>query len=150
MASVAERLEQVYEQTLAATSGRDGLSAKTPVSGYSLHVRGIGEQRPSKRLRQAVAAGLTRPDWISADLHIHSNYLRRTAPPRSRPSSNTAREIGLGAIAIADHNEIEGAFLAKELCGGDPFVIVAEEVKTAEGEVIRALLEQGHTAGSEL
>jgi predicted metal-dependent phosphoesterase TrpH len=139
MANVAERLEQLYEQTLAATSARDGASAKTPVAGYSLHVRGIGEQRPRKRLGQAVAAGLTRPDWISADLHIHSNYSKDCATPIETILS-TAREIGLGAIAIADHNEIEGAFLAKELCGGDPFVIVAEEVKTAEGEVIGLFL----------
>jgi predicted metal-dependent phosphoesterase TrpH len=139
MADVAERMEQIYEQTLAATSARDGVSAKTPVAGYSLHVRGIGEQRPRKRLRQAVAAGLTRPDWISADLHIHSNYSKDCATPIETILS-TAREIGLGAIAIADHNEIEGAFLAKELCGGDPFVIVAEEVKTAEGEVIGLFL----------
>jgi predicted metal-dependent phosphoesterase TrpH len=139
MANVARRLEQLYEQTLAATSARDGLSAKTPVSGYSLHVRGIGQQRPRKRLRQAAAAGLTRPDWISADLHIHSNYSKDCATSIETILS-TAREIGLGAIAIADHNEIEGALLAKELCGGDPFVIVAEEVKTAEGEVIGLFL----------
>jgi predicted metal-dependent phosphoesterase TrpH/glycosyltransferase involved in cell wall biosynthesis len=142
IASVAERLERLYESTLAATSGRDGSSAKTPVAGYSLHVRGIGEQRPRKRLRQAVAAGLTRPDWINADLHIHSNYSKDCATS-VETILDTAREIGLGAIAIADHNEIEGAFLAKELCGGDPFVIVAEEIKTAEGEVIGLFLKEG-------
>jgi predicted metal-dependent phosphoesterase TrpH len=139
IASVAERLEQVYESTLAATSARDGISAKTPVAGYSMHVRGIGEQRPRKRLRQAVSDGLTRPDWINADLHIHSNYSKDCATTVETILS-TAREIGLGAIAVADHNEIEGAFLAKELCGGDPYVIVAEEVKTAEGEVIGLFL----------
>jgi predicted metal-dependent phosphoesterase TrpH len=50
----------------------------------------------------------------------------------------TARDRGLGAIAITDHNEISGAFAAREIA--DEFgvkVIVAEEVKTAEqGEVI--------------
>jgi predicted metal-dependent phosphoesterase TrpH/glycosyltransferase involved in cell wall biosynthesis len=144
--SVAERLERVYEQTLAATSGRDGLAAKTPVSGYSLHVRGIGEQRPRKRLRQAVAAGLTRPDWVNADLHIHSNFSDDCATS-VETILETAREIGLGAIAIADHNEIEGAFLAKELCGGDPFVIVAEEIKTAGGEVIGLFLNKAVPRG---
>jgi predicted metal-dependent phosphoesterase TrpH/glycosyltransferase involved in cell wall biosynthesis len=146
MASVAERLERLYEKTLAATSGRDGLSAKTPVSSYSLHVRGIGEQRPRKRLRQAVAAGLTRPDWVNADLHIHSNFSDDCATSVEN-ILETAREIGLGAIAIADHNEIEGAFLAKELCGGDPFVIVAEEVRTAEGEVIGLFLDKAIPRG---
>ena len=89
--------------------------------------------------------GSTRPDWINADLHIHSNYSNDCATS-VETILETAREIGLGAIAIADHNEIEGAFLAKELCGGDPFVIVAEEVKTARGRGHRPLLEQGHTA----
>ncbi len=141
IASVTEQLETLYQDTLAATSGRAGTTAKTPVSGYSLHVRGIGEQRLRKRMRQVAAAGLAKPDWISADLHIHSNYSKDCATP-VETILETAREIGLGAIAIADHNEIEGAFLARELCGGDPFVIVAEEVKTAEGEVIGLFLEK--------
>ncbi len=141
MGSVAERLEQLYVDTLSVTSARGGLSAKTPVAGHSMHVRGIGEQRLKKRLRQAASAGLARPDWISADLHIHSNYSKDCATS-VETILETAREIGLGAIAIADHNEIEGAFAAKELSGGDPFVIVAEEVKTAEGEVIGLFLQK--------
>ena len=56
----------------------------------------------------------------------------------------TARDAGLGAIAITDHNEISGAFAAREIA--DEFgvkVIVAEEVKTAEqGEVIGLFLER--------
>ena len=139
MAAVADGWTSVYAETIAATSGRDGVSAKTPVAGYSLHVRGIGEQPPRRRLRRAAAAGLNRPDWINADLHIHSNYSKDCATS-VEAILDTAREIGLGAIAIADHNEIEGAFLARELSEGDPFVIVAEEVKTAEGEVIGLFL----------
>ena len=141
IASVTEQLELLYQNTLAVTSGRAGISAKTPVAGYSLHVRGIGEQSLRKRMRQAAALGLAKPDWISADLHIHSNYSKDCATP-VETILETARDIGLGAIAIADHNEIEGAFLAKRLSDGDPFVIVAEEVKTAEGEVIGLFLEE--------
>jgi predicted metal-dependent phosphoesterase TrpH/glycosyltransferase involved in cell wall biosynthesis len=141
MTAVAERLTEVYSQTISATSGRDGLAVKTPVSGYSLHVRGIGEQSLRKRLRRAALAGPNRPDWINADLHIHSNFSRDCATP-VETILNTAREIGLGAVAIADHNEIEGAFLARQMSEGDPFVIVAEEVKTAEGEVIGLFLRE--------
>jgi hypothetical protein len=57
----------------------------------------------------------------------------------------TAKERGLGAIAITDHNEISGALAARELAeaDGDVKVIVAEEVKTAEqGEVIGLFLEE--------
>ncbi len=66
----------------------------------------------------------------------------RTPRTRWRPSSGRRREIGLGAIAVTDHNEIKGAFLARELAEGDPFVIVAEEIKSREGEVIGLFLEE--------
>ena len=58
---------------------------------------------------------------------------------------DTAKERGLGAIAITDHNEVSGALAARELAeeSGDVKVIVAEEVKTAEqGEVIGLFLEE--------
>ena len=57
----------------------------------------------------------------------------------------TARDRGLGAIAITDHNEVSGALEAREIAAemGDIKVIVAEEVKTAEqGEVIGLFLEE--------
>ena len=56
----------------------------------------------------------------------------------------TAKEQGLGAIAITDHNEISGALEAREIAEriGGIKVIVAEEVKTAhEGEVIGLFLD---------
>ena len=57
----------------------------------------------------------------------------------------TAKERGLGAIAITDHNEISGALEAREIAEriGGIKVIVAEEVKTAhEGEVIGLFLSE--------
>ncbi len=57
----------------------------------------------------------------------------------------TARDRGLGAIAITDHNEVSGALEARRIAAemGGIEVIVAEEVKTAEqGEVIGLFLEQ--------
>ena len=57
----------------------------------------------------------------------------------------TARDRGLGAIAITDHNEVSGALEAREIAEGmDGIkVIVAEEVKTADqGEVIGLFLEE--------
>ncbi len=88
-----------------------------------------------------IALGPSRPDWINADLHVHTNHSKDCAMP-VEDILETAREIGLGALAIADHNEIEGAFAARELAGGDPFIIVAEEVKTSEGEVIGLFLKE--------
>ena len=140
MAEAAARLEEIYLRTIASTSGRHGPAAKTPVAGHSMHVRGIGEVSTRRRMRHA-AAGTVRPDWINADLHIHSEYSKDCVTP-VEAILETAREIGLGAIAIADHNEVEGAFVARDTSGGDPFVVVAEEVKTSEGEVIGLFLKE--------
>ena len=55
---------------------------------------------------------------------------------------DTAKKVGLGAIAITDHNEISGALEARERANGIK-VIVAEEVKTADqGEVIGLFIEE--------
>jgi hypothetical protein len=56
----------------------------------------------------------------------------------------TARERGLGAIAVTDHNEISGALEASaQAATAGVKVIVGEEVKTAEqGEVIGLFLEE--------
>jgi predicted metal-dependent phosphoesterase TrpH len=57
---------------------------------------------------------------------------------------DSAREAGLGAIAITDHNEVSGAHEARAHAAenGGPKVIVAEEVKTADqGEVIGLFIE---------
>jgi predicted metal-dependent phosphoesterase TrpH len=54
----------------------------------------------------------------------------------------TAKERGLGAIAVTDHNEVSGAFEAQAKANGIK-VIVGEEVKTADqGEVIGLFLRE--------
>lgn len=138
--AVATRLGEVYRDTIAATSRRQGIVGRTPAAVQSLHVRGIGERSARRRMRHA-AAGPMRPDWINADLHVHSSFSKDCVTSVEALVA-TAREIGLGALAITDHDEIEGAFLARELAKGDPFIIVGEEVKTAEGEVIGLFLEE--------
>ena len=56
----------------------------------------------------------------------------------------TARDVGLGAIAVTDHNEISGALDAREKAAQYGIkVIVGEEVKTADqGEVIGLFIEE--------
>jgi predicted metal-dependent phosphoesterase TrpH/glycosyltransferase involved in cell wall biosynthesis len=81
---------------------------------------------------------------IHVDLHMHTDHSPDCATP-VEILLRTARERGLGAIAITDHNEISGALAARELAerDGDLKVIVAEEVKTAEqGEVIGLFIEE--------
>jgi predicted metal-dependent phosphoesterase TrpH len=81
---------------------------------------------------------------IEVDLHMHTDHSGDCATPVD-VLIQTARDRGLGAIAITDHNEVSGALEARKLAEelGDIKVIVAEEVKTAEqGEVIGLFLEE--------
>ena len=67
---------------------------------------------------------------LKLDLHIHT----RTSHDCLSDFADvieTARREGLDRIAITDHNEIEGAWRARDLA--PEMVIVGEEVKTAEG-----------------
>lgn len=81
---------------------------------------------------------------IECDLHMHTDHSPDCATP-VEVLVDTAKERGLGAIAVTDHNEVSGAFAAREYAErvGGLEVIVSEEVKTAEqGEVIGLFLEE--------
>jgi predicted metal-dependent phosphoesterase TrpH len=95
----------------------------------------------------ALRKRLARRALIDVDLHMHTDHSSDCATPVEVLLA-TAREQGLGAIAITDHNEISGALAASEQArGSSPHpplkVIVAEEVKTAEqGEVIGLFIKE--------
>jgi predicted metal-dependent phosphoesterase TrpH len=81
---------------------------------------------------------------IEVDLHMHTDHSPDCVTP-VEVLLETARDRGLGAIAITDHNEVSGALEARRIAAerDDIKVIVAEEVKTAEqGEVIGLFLEE--------
>ncbi|MDY7042274.1 MAG: PHP domain-containing protein, partial [Chloroflexota bacterium] len=70
---------------------------------------------------------------IKIDLHVHTCY--------SRDSTNSPEAIieacrrrGLDKIAVTDHNTIAGALALRELA--PDLVIVGEEIKTSDGELI--------------
>jgi glycosyltransferase involved in cell wall biosynthesis len=79
---------------------------------------------------------------LYADLHVHSHHssdCTATVPE----ILERARECGIGIVAITDHNTIEGGLEGRALA--DQYgvrVIVGEEVKTSEGEVIGLFLER--------
>ena len=82
-------------------------------------------------------------DWITLDLHMHTDW--------SHDCSTTAAElvehaeaIGLGGIAVTDHNAFGGAVEAVEAASRrDLVVIPGEEVKTDnQGEVIGLFLKE--------
>ncbi len=87
---------------------------------------------------------VTRRKTIDVDLHMHTDHSPDCATP-VEVLLETAKEQGLGAIAITDHNEVSGALAAREVAAeiGGIKVIVAEEVKTAkQGEVIGLFIEE--------
>ena len=78
----------------------------------------------------APGAATTGPVEWQIDLHMHTSASKDSL---SEPAEVVAqaRRVGLERIAITDHDQIRGAFEAREL---DPeLVIVGEEVRTAEG-----------------
>jgi predicted metal-dependent phosphoesterase TrpH/glycosyltransferase involved in cell wall biosynthesis len=94
-----------------------------------------GDGRPHVQRR------LAERDYIHVDLHMHTDHSPDCATPVDT-LLDTAKRVGLGAIAITDHNEISGALEARERADGIK-VIVAEEVKTADqGEVIGLFIEE--------
>lgn len=76
---------------------------------------------------------------LRADFHSHSHYSRDSVLSPQAFIERCLRK-GIDCIAVTDHNEIEGAFVIQRLA---PFkVIVGEEVKTAEGEIIGLFLKE--------
>ena len=109
-------------------------------SGLPAHPR--PPPRPDRGPGAAGDAG-ERP-LIEVDLHMHTDHSGDCATP-VEVLLQTARDRGLGAIAITDHNEVSGALEAAAVAESMPDlkVIVAEEVKTAEqGEVIGLFLKE--------
>jgi predicted metal-dependent phosphoesterase TrpH len=115
--------------------------------------RGLAARRHSLSGDPALHRRLAKRALIDVDLHMHTDHSNDCATPVEVLLA-TAREQGLGAIAVTDHNEISGALEAREQASvldparpggaGLPIkVIVAEEVKTADqGEVIGLFIEE--------
>jgi glycosyltransferase involved in cell wall biosynthesis len=78
---------------------------------------------------------------VDVDLHMHTDHSGDCATPVEHLLA-TAREQGLGAIAVTDHNEVSGAFEAEQKAAEFGVkIIIGEEVKTAsQGEVIGLFL----------
>ena len=91
---------------------------------------------------------LTDRDWITLDLHMHTEWSHDCSIP-TEDLLDHAEAIGLGGIAVTDHNVFGGALEAVELARTrDLVVIPGEEIKTDDqGEVIGLFLEEEITRG---
>jgi predicted metal-dependent phosphoesterase TrpH len=130
-----------YELVEPGGPGRDW--AAVAAEFEAIYHRLLGRRHDDEGSPQ-LRARISERKLIEVDLHMHTDHSPDCATPVD-VLLNTARDRGLGAIAITDHNEVSGALEARRIAAemGDIKVIVAEEVKTAEqGEVIGLFLEE--------
>jgi len=82
---------------------------------------------------------------ISIDLHVHTRYSRCSSlsPERIEP---IALQRGIDVVAITDHNTMQGA-RAVAFCSSRIKVIVGEEIRTTQGELIGYFLNEEIPAG---
>jgi len=121
--------------------------------------RSLAARRHSTHGDRAMRQRLATRPLIEVDLHMHTDHSGDCATPVEVLLAS-AREQGLGAIAVTDHNEISGALEAKAQAatlgpqggwGSNLKVIVGEEVKTAsEGEVIGLFIKEKISRGMSL
>ncbi|HSP17918.1 MAG TPA: PHP domain-containing protein [Myxococcaceae bacterium] len=80
------------------------------------------------------------------DLHCHTSFsFDCLAKPESQ--LRAAADRGLTHLAITDHDRIEGALRARDAAPDGLIVIVGEEVKTADGDLIALFLERAVAPG---
>jgi predicted metal-dependent phosphoesterase TrpH len=80
------------------------------------------------------------------DLHCHTSFsFDCLATPQSQVRA--AAERGLTHLAITDHDRIEGALRARDAAPEGLTVIVGEEVRTADGDLIALFLERAVAPG---
>jgi glycosyltransferase involved in cell wall biosynthesis len=104
---------------------------------------GLAALRHDPDPKPEVRRRLRQRKLIDVDLHMHTDHSNDCATPVDVLLA-TAVEVGLGAIAVTDHNEISGAHdAAAKAADYGIKVIVGEEVKTADqGEVIGLFIQE--------
>lgn len=139
-AAAGPELVEQYERVLVGRAPSHDAAAHAPARRRgAASVTGWRARRGATPVRDETGR-------IHVDLHVHTAYSKDSASSVTSVL-RAAVDVGLGAIAIADHNTIAGALVARRLAGDELFVIVAEEIKTRQGEVIGLFLEEEIPAG---
>ena len=81
---------------------------------------------------------------LKGDFHMHTAFSGDCATP---PEVMVRRclKVGLECIAVTDHNTIDGALEVRKLAGSiapDLMVIIGEEVKSSQGDIIGLFLKE--------
>ncbi len=165
---VEDLAPEALAEQLAACLGTEGDSAhssnepagpnKTNLNELTDHsTRALGQNLEAlyadllKRRRPVPRTGRAEPlgdrPWILCDLHMHTEFSHDCSVPVP-DLLDEAKRLGLGAIAITDHNVFAGAELAVELAvDRELTVIPGEEMKTERGEVIGLFIQERIPAG---
>lgn len=95
------------------------------------------------RRRSTADEPLSDREWLVVDLHMHTEWSHDCSTGTSDLLDH-AEAIGLGGIAVTDHNVFGGALEAVELARDRSLVVIpGEEVKTdGQGEVIGLFLRE--------
>ena len=82
---------------------------------------------------------------VRVDLHVHTKHSHDSAAP-VESVLHRCQDRGLGLVAVTDHDNIRGGLEARERAAGFP-VIVGEEIKSAQGDIIGLFLEEAVPPG---
>jgi glycosyltransferase involved in cell wall biosynthesis len=158
IAVLAEQLERlIRDDELRASLIKAGEAARSELSWSRVADQveeiyaGLAALRHHPDPKPEVRARVRKRKLIEVDLHMHTDHSNDCATPVDVLLA-TARDVGLGAIAVTDHNEISGAHDARAKAADYGVkVIVGEEVKTADqGEVIGLFIEEKIPRGMSL
>jgi predicted metal-dependent phosphoesterase TrpH len=108
----------------------------------SLYAR-LARKRRDRKAGAEQKDPLAGHEWIVVDLHTHTDWSHDCSIPASDLLEH-AELVGLGGLAVTDHNVFGGAREAAELARGRHLVVIpGEEIKTdGQGEVIGLFLEE--------
>ena len=93
---------------------------------------------------QGPQTGIRSYSLLRLDLHVHTRYSKDSEAPIASVVKQ-CQKGGLGVVAITDHDNIRGALEVKSIA---PFpVIIGEEIKSTDGDIIGLFLEEEVPAG---
>jgi len=139
VARLAEDVEYRERRQRAARAWAEPQSFAAVAEGLAATYERLATRRRTPRDGEP----LDDREWILADLHMHTDWSHDCQIPAADLVDH-AESIGLGAIAVTDHNVFGGALEAVELARDRELVVIpGEEVKTAaQGEVIGLFLHE--------